>query len=147
MKIWMNARSTVPSRHAWAAGRDASLRYGAIDGQGSAYVVGGTNSADYPTTPGAFQTTFGGPCCDGFVSKLSPDGSSLAYSTYLGGSGSGGGNSGNDWALSVAVDQNGHAFVGGFTGSPNFPVTPGAFQTSFPASPAWYTVSGFVTEL
>ena len=93
MKIWMNARSTVPSRHAWAAGRDASLRYGAIDGQGSAYVVGGTNSADYPTTPGAFQTTFGGPCCDGFVSKLSPDGSSLAYSTYLGGSGSGGGNS------------------------------------------------------
>jgi Beta-propeller repeat len=54
----------------------------AVDDAGNAYVTGGTNSTDFPTTPGAFQTT--GP--GGFVTKINSTGSALVYSTYLDGS-------------------------------------------------------------
>ena len=58
----------------------------AVDGEGRAYVTGHTNSADYPTTPGAFDTTFNGNRqSDAFVTKLNASGSALAYSTFLGG--------------------------------------------------------------
>lgn len=107
----------------------------ALDSSGSAYVSGYTASSDFPTTPGAFQTTFGGttggcnqvfPCGDAFVAKLNPAGSQLMYSTYLGGS---------DWDYSegVAVDGFGNAYITGDTGSANFPTTPGAFQTAYTA--------------
>ena len=56
----------------------------AVDGSGRAYVTGLTNSADFPTTPGAFDTTFNGGS-DAFVTKLNASGSALAYSTFLGG--------------------------------------------------------------
>src|SRR5207244_2854092 len=59
---------------------------------------------------------------DAFVLKLSPDGKSLVYATYLGGNG-------DDFGSSVAVDTAGNAYVVGFTGSGSFPVTPGSFQT------------------
>ena len=52
--------------------------------EGRAYVTGPTESADYPTTPGAFDTTFNGQE-DAFVTKLNATGSALAYSTFLGG--------------------------------------------------------------
>ena len=55
----------------------------AVDGSGSAYVTGETDSSDYPTTPGAFDRTFNGNR-DTFVTKLNASGSALAYSTYLG---------------------------------------------------------------
>ena len=58
----------------------------AVDGRGRAYVTGRTSSADYPTTPGAFDRTFNGSC-DAFVTKLNASGSALAYSTFLGGTG------------------------------------------------------------
>ena len=59
----------------------------AVDLAGNAYVTGDTNSIDFPTTTGAFQTTnASGGCCDAFVTKLNPTGSGLVYSTYLGGS-------------------------------------------------------------
>src|SRR3989449_9702416 len=69
----------------------------AVDGAGDAYVTGGTASANFPTTLGAFQTAYGGGVHDAFVTKLNPTGSGLVYSTYLGGSGGGG-------AKSIAVD-------------------------------------------
>jgi hypothetical protein len=94
----------------------------AIDASGNTYVTSSTISPDFPTTPGAFQTTFGRS--DAFVSKLNASGSALVYSTYLGGSG-------DDWGLGIAVDRLGNAYVTGGTGSSNFPVTAGAFQTSF----------------
>ena len=57
----------------------------AVDGRGRAYVTGLTDSADYPTTPGAFDSTFNGGFRDAFVTKLNASGSALAYSTFLGG--------------------------------------------------------------
>jgi Beta-propeller repeat/Abnormal spindle-like microcephaly-assoc'd, ASPM-SPD-2-Hydin len=116
----------------------------AVDASGNAYVAGTTTSSDFPTTPGAFQTTYGGGisdcsvCGDAFVSKLNSAGSSLLYSTYLGGSGS-------EQGYGIAVDGGGNAYVTGATGSSNFPITPGAFQTSKHGNgPA---ANAFVTKL
>jgi pimeloyl-ACP methyl ester carboxylesterase len=94
----------------------------ALDGSGSAYVTGSTYSANFPTTTGAFQTTLGGscsppsPCGDAFVSKLNPAGSSLVYSTFLGGSN-------DDEGSGIGVDSKGNAFVTGYTKSTDFPLT------------------------
>ncbi len=90
----------------------------AVDAAGSAYVTGLTNP-DFPITPGAFKTS--GTL---FVSKLSPDGSNFAYSTFLGGSGS---NGSVDIGEGIAVDAAGNAYVTGFTTSTDFP-TRNAFQ-------------------
>ena len=93
----------------------------AVDRNGSAIIVGRTKSRDFTTTDGAFQTS--GFNIDAFVCKLSPDGSSFIYSTYLAGDN-------NDCALSIEVDDNGCAFVTGYTQSQNFPTTSEAFQTN-----------------
>src|SRR5262249_38794926 len=94
----------------------------AIDAAGNAYVAGTTASSDFPTV-NAFQTMRRGGSVDvtGFVAKLSPDGSQLVYSTYLGGSGS-------EAIGGVAVDAQGNAYVTGETGSDDFPTTPGVLQ-------------------
>jgi hypothetical protein len=84
----------------------------AIDPSGAAYVAGRTTSPDFPVL-NAVQSSFGGSL-DAFVAKLSPSGSALAYSTYLGGSGI-------ELALAVSVDPSGHAVAAGWTGSPDFP--------------------------
>ncbi|MPM65117.1 hypothetical protein SDC9_112009 [bioreactor metagenome] len=81
-------------------------------------------------TPGAFQTTLHGGV-DAFVTKFSIDGSSLVYSTYLGGSTFQNG-------FDIAVDSGGHACVVGETTSTDFPVTPGAFQTTMPGGSSAY---------
>src|SRR5204862_281286 len=94
----------------------------AVDASGSAYVTGNTDSADFPTTPGAFETTSGGST-DAFVTKLNPAGLAVAYSTYLGGRGF-------DHGLGFAVDASGSAYATGFTDSADFPTTPGAFDTT-----------------
>ena len=98
----------------------------AVDPSGNAYVAGNTGSVNFPTTPGAFQTTFGGGFYDAFVSKLNPTGTALVYSTYLGGSSTDYGYGGR-----IAVDASGNAFVTGDTASSNFPTTTGAIQTTF----------------
>ncbi len=98
----------------------------AVDASGNAYVTGITHSSDFPTTPGAFQATFGELYNAAFVSKLNPAGSALVYSTYLGG------NDGTD-GFGIAVDASGDAYVTGQTSSSNFPTTPGAFQTTYRA--------------
>jgi Beta-propeller repeat len=95
----------------------------AVDGRGRAYVTGWTNSADYPTTPGAFDRTLNGGG-DAFVTKLNASGSALAYSTFLGGTGD---DSGSD----IAVDERGRAYVTGATLSANYPTTLGAFDRTF----------------
>jgi hypothetical protein len=95
-----------------------------VDASGNAYVTGETYSSDFPTTPGSFQTTSGGGLGDGFVTKLNAAGSALVYSTYLGGSG-------DDGAATIVVDTSGNAYVTGATASPDFPTTPGAFQSTY----------------
>ncbi len=96
----------------------------AIDSKGSLYVTGYTYSPDFPTTNGAYQATAPSRTSSrypwAFVTKVSPDGSSLAYSTYLGGSVW-------DYSAAIAVDSNFNAYVTGYTASPDFPITPGAY--------------------
>ena len=78
----------------------------AVDSAGNAYVTGLTESADFPTTPGALQTAFGGGADDAFVTKLNAAGSALVYSTFLGGSLS-------DYAAGIAVDAAGTIYLTG----------------------------------
>src|SRR6266545_3497616 len=90
----------------------------AVDASGNSYIVGGTNQAGVPTTPGAFQPTLPGTA-HAFVTKLNATGTALVYSTYIGGSN-------GEGASGVAVDQSGSAYVVGSTGSSDFPTTSGA---------------------
>jgi Beta-propeller repeat len=107
----------------YLGGTRTEYGYGiAVDPAGNAYVTGQTSSADFPTTVGAFQTTYGGTTLgDAFVTKINPTGSALVYSTFLGGTGS-------DTGYGIAADADGNAYVTGATDSPAFPTTPGAFQ-------------------
>ncbi|MEX2262676.1 MAG: carboxypeptidase regulatory-like domain-containing protein [Bryobacteraceae bacterium] len=93
----------------------------AVDGLETAFLVGATDSSNFPTTRNAFQTGKRGVYVP-FVSRLGSDGSSFVYSTYLGGSGVGTG-----WA--IAVDAGGGAYVTGQTDSADFPTTQGAFRS------------------
>jgi hypothetical protein len=93
-----------------------------VDASGSAYVTGFTNSLTFPTTLGAFQITLKGTT-DAFVTKFTPAGSSLAYSTFLGGSVT-------DQGLGIAVDSSGSAHVTGLAGSADFPVSTTPAQAS-----------------
>ncbi len=97
-----------------------------VDSTGNAYVVGATGSTDFPLV-NAVQTFSPSAATGGasaFISKLSPDGTKLLYSTYIGGAG-------NNGATSVAVDSTGNAYFTGFTTSISFPVTQGSFQTTY----------------
>jgi hypothetical protein len=105
----------------------------AVDSFGSAYIAGTTASPDFPTTAGAAQTVLAG-MYNAFVSKLTPGGNGLSYSTLVGGSGS-------DSATAIALDNSGQAVVGGFTTSANFPVA-NAIQSVFQL-----TRDAFVTVL
>lgn len=84
-----------------------------VDAAGNAYIVGFTDSLDFPLAS-AEQNTFGGRQ-DVFVSKLDPSGAQLLYSTYLGGDG-------QDNGSAIAVDAAGNTFITGYTGSTDFPV-------------------------
>lgn len=101
-----------------------------VDSSNAIYITGATQSPDFPTTEGAFDTSFGGGDCigllcgDAFVTKLNDIGTRIVYSTYLGGDGA-------DGALGIAVNQSGNIYVTGTTDSPNFPVNPLAFQKQF----------------
>jgi hypothetical protein len=96
----------------------------AVAPDNTAFIAGGTFSTNFPVV-NPLQANAGGPADfpqDAFVSKISADGSSLLYSTYLGGKN-------QDVASGIAVDTAGEAFVVGTTLSPNFPVTAGSFDT------------------
>ncbi len=94
----------------------------AVDSTGAVYATGWTNSPDFPTTTGTFDTSQNSGD-DIFVTKLAPSGSSAIYSTFIGGSGS-------DQALAVAVDGAGLAYITGWTDSTDFPIDLGAFDAT-----------------
>lgn len=99
----------------------------AIDKYGSAFVTGFTLSPDFPLK-NAFQSQPGGGFYNAFVTKLSPTGRSLGYSTYLGGSAQAEG-------LAIVVDDNDHAIVSGYDHASDYPVTADAFQKKFISDP------------
>ncbi len=123
----------------------------AIDSSGDAYVAGLTFSSDFPITSGAFQQQnkgVGNKTYNGFVAELNPQGSALVYSTYLGGSGNTDayGYIQGDGVSAISLDSAGNTYVTGFTYSPDFPVTGGAFEprNKALANAVW---SGFVSKL
>ncbi|MFO0984366.1 MAG: hypothetical protein U1E76_22015 [Planctomycetota bacterium] len=95
----------------------------AIDATGAALVTGWTNSADFPATPGAYETTLGGGA-DAFLASVSADGSALQFATFLGGSG-------DEFTRGIALDAAGAALVTGLTDSADFPTSAGAYDTSW----------------
>ena len=105
----------------------------AVDSAGSAYVTGLASSADFPKTAGVVDTSYGGG--EAFVTKLSSTGTSLVYSTFLGGSGP-------DTGYGIAVDSAGNAVVVGQTSANDFPTTANAYHASFASG-----TEAFVTKL
>jgi len=117
------ARITPSGTLAWASYLGASNDEGSCgitcDSTGNAWVAGSTSSADFPV-PGGFSTNYNGSI-DAFAARITPGGT-LAWASYLGGSG-------QDEGLGIACDSTGNAWVTGNTSSADFPV-PGGFSTS-----------------
>jgi len=106
----------------------------AVDSSGRAYVTGDTASTNFPTL-NPLQATFGGGTHDAFITKFSPAGTSLNYSTYLGGSN-------EDSGAGIAIDTIGNAYVVGKTASTNFPIVH-AFQSTYGGG----SFDAFVTKI
>jgi hypothetical protein len=112
MKLNPTGSALVYSALFGGAGNDLATGI-AIDSSGNAYISGSTASLAFPIT-NAFQSSYGGGVQDAFVTKINSTGSTLLYSTFLGGTG-------NDVANGIAVDSSGSAYVAGYTDSLNFP--------------------------
>ena len=93
-----------------------------IDDNGNAFVTGETSSSDFPTTKGAFDTTYNGSY-DIFILKLNQNGSKLLYSTFIGG-----GN--RDVCYAITLDSQRNIYITGYTLSLDFPTTPNAYDAS-----------------
>lgn len=135
-KVSTDGSALLYSTYLGGSGNDEAYAI-AVDGSGSAYLTGWTDSANFPTSPSAFQGSnhaVSPYTISAFVVKFSSDGSTLMYSTYLGGS------RGSEGA-GIAVDPTGNAYVTGGTGSADFP-TANAFQNTMRDFGA-----AFVTEL
>ena len=126
----LNPAGSALSYSTFLGGAQVDLGLGiAVDpGVDAVYVTGDTvnhTTTDFPTTPGAFDETHNSPGTghDAFVTKLIFSGSTLGYSTFLGGRC-------NDVGRSIALDPSGAAYLTGesFAGDPHFPTTVGAFD-------------------
>ncbi|MGE0361997.1 MAG: SBBP repeat-containing protein [Vicinamibacterales bacterium] len=127
----LNAAATTAVFSTYLGGTESESRPAiAVDANGRTYVVGTTDSDDYPVTRGAFGTKVH-PFKKAFVTQLTPDGDGLEYSTFLHGPTPA---PGLGLALSeatgVAVDAFGNAYVVGRTTAADFPLSPGAFDTT-----------------
>jgi hypothetical protein len=119
-KLNRDGTGLLYSTYFGGTGSDAATDI-ALDPGGNIYVVGATQSADFPTTANSLQAFAG--ATDAFVAKFDSTGAILIYSTFLGGSAI-------DDALGLAVDPSGIVYLAGFTESADFPTTAGAFQTT-----------------
>lgn len=145
-----------------AASKSVAIQAVALDSSGAVYVTGQSNSADFPTTPNAFQSTvpsaactrpqvslFGPPIQPGnaFVSKMNASGTTAVYTTFLSASC-------GSYTYSIATDQAGDAIVAGVTPSPDFPVSANSYQPAFPGpanqtapAPGAVLNAGFLSKL
>lgn len=123
----LNATGTGLIYSTFLGGADWDEGFGiAVDHAANATITGRTSSVGFPTTPGAFDTSFNGqqfPEGDNnvFLTRFNAEGSDLVYSTFLG--------IGRGWA--TAVDGANNAYLTGETDDPNFPTTPNAFDTTY----------------
>lgn len=110
---------------------------------GSIYVGGYTQSSDFPTTAGAYRSSIAGGY-DQFISKFDYTGTTLLWSTFIGGSST-------DYGYDLAVDSTGDAYIVGYSSSSNYPTTAGAFDSSnngsYDATVAKIDVNGATLEL
>jgi hypothetical protein len=133
-KISQDGSFLIYSTYIGGSGMDQGNSISVEDGY--AYITGETESSDFPTTLGAYDTSFNGggiPAKDGFITKLSQDGSSLVYSTFFG-------STGYDEIWGIAA-ENGYAYVTGYTAGAAFPTTANAFDKVSRLG------EGFVTKL
>ena len=123
----LNATGTALVYSTYLGGTDDYAGGIAVDSGGNAYVTGYTSASTFPTTPGAFQTSFA-PTTNtaAFVTKLNATGTALVYSTFLGGRADQTGNN-------LVVDSGENVYVIGSTTSTDFPTTAGAFQKTVSA--------------
>ncbi|RMG70912.1 MAG: hypothetical protein D6722_07865 [Bacteroidetes bacterium] len=114
---------------------DDYVMAGTRDASGYLYMVGYTQSATFPVTPGVFQDVYAGGI-DNWVAKMNPTGTNLEYLTFLGGTG---------WELpyGIGISASGHAVIAGFCSSTDYPITAGSLQDTYPGG----LVKGFVTRL
>jgi hypothetical protein len=120
-KLNPDGSALVYSTYLGGSGSEGSLSRIALDNSGDAYIVGSTDSTNFPTA-NAIQSARAGPGDNAFIAKLNAAGNGLVYSTYLGG------NSLN-LGFGIAVDASGTAYIAGQTWSGNFP-TVNPFQGS-----------------
>ena len=118
-KISPDGKALVYSTYLGGSGDEIGNAIG-LDFAGNAYIGGSTNSANFPST-GGFQTASGGGV-DGTISAVAPDGKSLVFSSYIGGTA-------DDYVQAVALGCTTGLVIGGTSNSTNFPVTAGVFQT------------------
>jgi hypothetical protein len=124
-------------------GTNGNVSFGlglALDASSGPIVVGETNAANFPTTPGAYQPTFNEPSAainrgwDGFVTRFNATGSQMVFSTFLGAAPIfdpnkvGSKRGGDESARNVVIDASDNVIVSGYTTSENFPTTVGAYD-------------------
>ncbi len=118
----LNASGSDVVYSSFLGGSDYDEGYSIIaDSVGNAYVVGTTQSMDFPSTPESYMPFFNNG--DAYVTKLNVSGDGILSSTFLGGSGT-------DYGAFVTLDNSGYVYVAGVTAG-SFPVTPGALDTSY----------------
>jgi len=128
----MNSTGTSLIYSTFLGGLNNDNGYGIrVDGLGTVYVTGDTKSLDFPTTISAFDTDYNGGDRDAFITKLDTSGSNLVFSSYIGGNF-------HDYGADVVLDTAGDAFVIGYTGSPDFPVSLTAFDRLLNSGTAIY---------
>src|SRR4029077_15127420 len=120
-KLDRTGKHIVYATYLGSPGQD-EIQTATVDAKGQ-LDISGFAANGFPTTPGAYDTTFNG-AGDAFVAELSADGSRLLYSTFVGGSG-------HEGAGALALNHDGSVVITGSTGSADFPTTPGAVQPTF----------------
>jgi hypothetical protein len=142
----INPEGTQLLYSTYLGGSESDAATAIAESSGAVYITGYTASVDFPVkvpsgpgTPEPFQQTYGGGT-DAFVAELAAGGSTLVYSSYLGGTGA-------DFGQGIAVDSSGNAYVTGSTQSTNFPVSTNALRPNINGSQdAFVTKVNFAGE-